>query len=358
MFYYAGHGIQIDGENYLVSVDFHAQDEATTKRAMAYSAQLVLDRMSGAGASLNILILDACRDNPFRSMRGGARGWASMPAGKGSFIAFATAPGATASDNPGAQNGLFTQYLLQSLAKPDLDINGVFDEVTDAVDKASNGRQTPWVTKSVVGRFVFRDPALEEARYTAVQTESGAVLKTHKPRLRRSASRRGADQAGAARTRTGGGGHTVVAAHARGRGAAKRLGRGATGKGGRAGAVNRRRSGNVPGSWSSKHGHRSGKTERWTRRPVWRSCGYMRPIREAHSELTMEQAKAGSLSLRRKSSAIQYADAPSKSRALQQPPDDYGPLRALVPGTVTRDELDTTAEYQAKLASAQKQRQD
>jgi uncharacterized caspase-like protein len=108
LFFYAGHGVQVDGENYLLPVDFDGQDEIDV-RSDALPAGKIQDRMEKSGAQLNIVILDACRNNPYRGAnRAGTRGLAAMAAGRGTFIAFATAPGRTASDGSG-QNGLFTE---------------------------------------------------------------------------------------------------------------------------------------------------------------------------------------------------------------------------------------------------------
>jgi uncharacterized caspase-like protein len=109
LFYYSGHGVQVEGENYLVPIDFQAERESDVPYA-AYPAGRALEGMQAAGSSLSILILDACRDNPFRATRASAKGLAEMRMGRGSFIAFATAPGSTASDNAGESNGLFTKY--------------------------------------------------------------------------------------------------------------------------------------------------------------------------------------------------------------------------------------------------------
>src|SRR4051812_37237646 len=90
-----------------------------------------IEAMQVRGASLSILILDACRDNPYRGMRALSKGLAPMHTDEGSFIAFATAPGRTASDNSAESNGLFTKYLLETLKKPDLNIGDVFDRVRE-----------------------------------------------------------------------------------------------------------------------------------------------------------------------------------------------------------------------------------
>ena len=190
LFYYSGHGMQIDGENFLIPTSFEAQDKAEAKY-QAYSAERVHDRMQQSGVRLNIMMLDACRDNPFGRVRSGARGWAAMSAAGGSFFAFATAPGATAADNPADGNGLFTKHLLDALQRPNLKLSEVFDQVREQVYRASRGRQHPWVGSSVIGEFVFRDAGIEERRAAEVRAEVA--------RLEAELARREAE---AARTRT------------------------------------------------------------------------------------------------------------------------------------------------------------
>ncbi|MBY0376322.1 MAG: caspase family protein [Bryobacteraceae bacterium] len=156
LFFFAGHGIQLANENYLVPIDFDAKDEADAKY-VAYSASRIHDRMDASGATLNIVILDACRNNPFGSGRSfGGGGLAAMNSGKGSFIAFATAPGKTASDNPQGRNGLFTASLLATLRQQGLSLDQVFNRVRQQVYESSRQQQLPWTSSSVIGDFFFR----------------------------------------------------------------------------------------------------------------------------------------------------------------------------------------------------------
>jgi formylglycine-generating enzyme required for sulfatase activity len=154
-FYYSGHGMQVDGENYLIPLDFAGQNE-TDVRYDAHPLGRIQERMERSGAQLNMLVLDACRDNPYRAaVRSGVAGLAAPNVGRGTFIALATAPGRTASDNPGGQYGLFTQYLLDALSVRGLGLDDVFNTVRERVDAASGGRQLPWTSSSVVGRYIF-----------------------------------------------------------------------------------------------------------------------------------------------------------------------------------------------------------
>ena len=154
LFYYAGHGMQVKGRNYLVPVDAQIQREDEVAYNSVDAGQ-VLDKMEAANNRLNIVILDACRNNPFaRSFRSGGAGLAQMDAPVGTLIAFATAPGSVASDGDG-QNGLYTQHLLQSLQKPGAKIEDVFKNVRAAVRKDSGGKQIPWESTSLEGDFIF-----------------------------------------------------------------------------------------------------------------------------------------------------------------------------------------------------------
>jgi uncharacterized caspase-like protein len=159
LFYYSGHGMQISGENYLAPIDLTAENEAQA-RNRAIRAGEVLAEMESGGASLNMLILDACRDNPFGGKRSiGGQGLAAMNPGKGTLIAYATAPGSTADDNRQGKNGLYTSYLLQALNVPGWALEEVFRNTGAKVSAASGGRQIPWITSSYGGDFYFRPVA-------------------------------------------------------------------------------------------------------------------------------------------------------------------------------------------------------
>jgi len=156
LFYYAGHGVQVKGENYLIPVNHDIQEEYDVQDE-ALRVSTVLSYMQDAGTRMNIVILDACRDNPFaRSMRSGSRGLATIYAeGSGSIIAYATAPGSTASDGTG-ENGLYTQELLKAINTPGLEIGMVFRHVLAKVQKISKGKQIPWTNSSLIGEFYFK----------------------------------------------------------------------------------------------------------------------------------------------------------------------------------------------------------
>ncbi|MEI6802795.1 MAG: caspase family protein [Burkholderiales bacterium] len=185
LFYYAGHGMQIKGRNYLIPVgsSIDREDEVAYS---AVDAQAVLDKMEAAGNVANIMILDACRNNPFtRSMRSGQAGLAQMDAPVGTLLAYATSPGAVASDGNGA-NGLYTQHLLNAIAQPGNKVEDVFKQVRANVRRDSQGKQVPWESTSLEGDFYFRgtpapakpvDPAesMEMALWSAVKDSKLAL---------------------------------------------------------------------------------------------------------------------------------------------------------------------------------------
>ncbi|MBU1230421.1 MAG: SUMF1/EgtB/PvdO family nonheme iron enzyme [Proteobacteria bacterium] len=165
LFFFAGHGLQVSGENYLVPVDARVAMEQDVQYECV-NAGKVLGRMENAGNGLNIVILDACRNNPFaRSFRGESRGLAKMDAPTGSLVAFATAPGDVAADGAG-KNGLYTSHLLRVLRTPGLKIEDVLKQVRIGVasDSAKMGkRQTPWESSSLMGDFYFKPGAGQAA---------------------------------------------------------------------------------------------------------------------------------------------------------------------------------------------------
>ena len=158
LFYFAGHGIQVKGTNYLVPVGANLQREADTEFECVDAAR-VLSYMEEAGNRVNIVILDACRNNPFaRSFRSATRGLAQMDAARGSILAYATAPGAVAADGEAA-NGLYTSMLLKHIRTPAIPIEQVFKRVRQEVTQASNDKQVPWESSSLTGEFYFFLPS-------------------------------------------------------------------------------------------------------------------------------------------------------------------------------------------------------
>lgn len=169
--FYAGHGVQLKGRNYLLPVDteIRAEDEVPAK-----SADLTefLDRLGAIKQGLNVVILDACRNNPFSGgeivgpdgrrlkFRGATpSGLAPVEAPLGSMIAFSTAPNGIALDNPKEKNSLYTKHLLEHLQAPGLPVELLFKRVRLAVAKATGHVQVPWESSSLTGDFCFRTGA-------------------------------------------------------------------------------------------------------------------------------------------------------------------------------------------------------
>ena len=154
LFYFAGHGVQVAGRNYLMPVDARIESESDVKYE-AVDAGRVLGKMEDAENQLNIVILDACRNNPYaRTFRTDQKGLARMDAPTGSLVAYATAPGEVAADGP-ERNGVFTKYLIQHMVTPNLSIEQVLKRVRIDVARQTNGRQIPWESSSLMGDFYF-----------------------------------------------------------------------------------------------------------------------------------------------------------------------------------------------------------
>jgi formylglycine-generating enzyme required for sulfatase activity len=156
LFYYAGHGLQVQGSNYLVPVDMEIQDEGEVQFNTVNAGQ-VLAKMEEAKNPVNIVILDACRDNPYArgfKRSSGSRGLAPMDAPVGSFVAYAAAPGKTADDGKG-KNGLYTESLVRQIKTPGMKIEDVFKRVRTEVRNKSGGSQVPEERSSLEGDFCF-----------------------------------------------------------------------------------------------------------------------------------------------------------------------------------------------------------
>jgi hypothetical protein len=156
LFFYAGHGVQVDGENYLVPIGARIEGESDV-RYKAVNVGQILGKMGEARNGLNIVILDACRDNPFsRGFRSATRGLAVVAgaAPKGTLIAFATSPGKVASDGDG-RNGLYTKHLLDNIQAPGVPVEQAFKQVLQGVERETDGQQSPWTSSSFSGDFSF-----------------------------------------------------------------------------------------------------------------------------------------------------------------------------------------------------------
>ena len=153
-FYYSGHGVQVNGKNYLIPVnsDIKYEDEVATS---ALDMDMVLAKLESAKNELNIVVLDACRDSPLgRRTRTATKGLSNMSAASGTFIAFSTSPGQVALDGKG-NNSPYTKHLIKAIQKEGLLLELVFKEVRANVVRETDGKQVPWENSSVLGDFFF-----------------------------------------------------------------------------------------------------------------------------------------------------------------------------------------------------------
>jgi len=159
IFYFAGHGMEVNGENYLVPIDAELNSQ-TDVAFNTINVNQVLGNMDEKRVGMKLLILDACRDNPFkRSWSRGSeeKGLAQMAAPKGTYIAFAASPGFTAQDgkNYNLQNGVFTHFLKQEILKEGVSIDEIFNNVTGDVSDLTHDQQTPFKNSSLTKNFYF-----------------------------------------------------------------------------------------------------------------------------------------------------------------------------------------------------------
>ena len=154
LFFYAGHGMQVKGINYLIPIGTNIEAEDEVKYE-AVDANRILSKMSSAQNDLNLVFLDACRNNPFkRSFRSAAKGLAPMDAPKGAMVSFATAPGNVAADGSG-KHSPFTAHLLKQMRVPGLEVGQMMRRVRRGVQQETGGKQTPWELSSMTGNFYF-----------------------------------------------------------------------------------------------------------------------------------------------------------------------------------------------------------
>lgn len=153
--FYAGHGIQVGGNNYLIPLRSGIQSEDEVPY-QSLPLDQILAKLDSAGNKLNLVFLDACRNNPFaRSFRSANRGLARTSAPTGTKIFYATKPNEEAKDGDG-RNGVFTRHLLTALGQPGLELSGVFQQTAKGVMEETAERQTPWEEGIVLGQFFFR----------------------------------------------------------------------------------------------------------------------------------------------------------------------------------------------------------
>ncbi|MEO8241459.1 MAG: caspase family protein [bacterium] len=176
LFYYAGHGVQSFGKNYLLPVDARLSNAADLD-LVAVDAESVLRQMASAHNKTNIFILDACRNNPFATIPDmGDNGLAEMKAPTGTFLAYATEPRAVALDGADGHSP-FTKALAAMMVSQGLPIEEMFKQVRVAVRDATSNRQTPWDTSSLTGDFTFAPVASDEEQVWAAVSVSRDPVK-------------------------------------------------------------------------------------------------------------------------------------------------------------------------------------
>lgn len=169
MLFFAGHGLQVKGRNYLIPVDTETltEDELPTR---TIDLTEILERLTVDRSGINIVVLDACRDNPFsanltkmadarrlrtRGMASSVQGLAAVQAPSGTLVAFSTSPGSVAFDGAGQGNSVYTKHLIAAMQKPGLTIERVFKQVRVNVALETGQAQIPWETSSLMGEFCF-----------------------------------------------------------------------------------------------------------------------------------------------------------------------------------------------------------
>jgi len=178
LFYFAGHGLQLAWRNYLVPVEAAIKQEGDIPQQCVEVGSLI-EGLNGAGNPMNILILDACRQNPFaRDFRDAQKGLSQMDAPPSTLLAYATAPGNVASDGEGA-NGLYTEHLLKEMRVSESKIEDIFKRVRLEVRRKTKGAQMPWESTSLEEDFYFLPPSyLKERSEAEREKEFQAQLTT------------------------------------------------------------------------------------------------------------------------------------------------------------------------------------
>ena len=189
LFFYAGHGIALNGKNYLIPVDADLNSEFDIRLGAAIDIEVTLDQTM-ADARIKLVFLDACRDNPFADkIRSAARtrsvtvlsGLAEMKSSEGTLIAFATGPGQKALDGRQGENSPFTRALLKNIAEPGVEIRHALTKVRAQVSEETNKRQLPWENTNLTGFFYFNQEAAAPAAAASIGAPSVAVAPSGAP---------------------------------------------------------------------------------------------------------------------------------------------------------------------------------
>jgi hypothetical protein len=173
LFFFAGHGAQAAGENYLLPVGQNIASEDDLKN-QAITAAEVVDAMAAARNGLNIVILDACRDNPLTTGPNAVHGLSRIDSSASLFVSFSTSPGSVALDGQG-RNSPYTKHLVQAIATPNISLEETFKRTLKGVHQETKGQQTPWISSSFFGDFSFRSAGNAPA-VASLQTFPGQAI--------------------------------------------------------------------------------------------------------------------------------------------------------------------------------------
>lgn len=179
LFFFAGHGMQIDGVNYLAAVDTNFASEVDAKFS-SLALDKVIETMERSGTRTSVIILDACRNNPYerRWRSTGPRGLAPVYAPKGMLIGYATSPGQVASDGSG-RNGAYTEALLAHIGHQDLSIENFFKRVRNTLSSSTSSRQISWEHTSLMGDYHFNHSRADGGAITAYSEQALADADFH-----------------------------------------------------------------------------------------------------------------------------------------------------------------------------------
>jgi|GEM_PF-3375184 len=176
IFYYSGHGIRVNGSDFLVPTDYPPSSTQADVKFRAYSVDELQEKMQERATRINVIILDACRDNPYVLGKGLEKGIGGSLAGFGTCIIYAASPGQVASANPDGRNSLFTLVLMEEMKQPSISLRTLAVEVKDKVYSLSNGLQIPYISENVVG-----DIMLSVTNVVEVQTQkANLTTETHR----------------------------------------------------------------------------------------------------------------------------------------------------------------------------------
>ena len=183
LFYYAGHAVEVNGENQLIPIDVTSDLTPESMKSDAINAGRIVDTMGEAETPVNIIVLDACRDNPFANLPGSG-GLAKIDSSaKGLFVAFSTAPGKVASDGIGGGNSPYTEALSRYVLEPGLSIHEMFASVRLDVVRKTQGLQTPWEQNSLTRNFYFAGKVEKDKLDQAIEIIAEEERRTTRKRL-------------------------------------------------------------------------------------------------------------------------------------------------------------------------------